>query len=100
MKDETVGVAIEEFARLKPKMNSHLVNDNSEDKKTKGVNRNAVEPISHNEYKDVFLNKKCFRLSMNRIQSKDDEIRTYEISKISLSCFDDKTYIQTMDVIG
>ena len=32
---------------------------------------------------------------MNRIQSKDHRIGTYEISKISLSCFDDKIYIQS-----
>ena len=31
---------------------------------------------------------------MNRIQSKDHRIGTYEINKISLSRFDDKTYIQ------
>ena len=31
---------------------------------------------------------------MNRIQSKDHRMETYEISKISLSCFDDKIYIQ------
>ena len=30
MKDDTAGVAIEEFVRLKPKMYLHLVNDNSE----------------------------------------------------------------------
>ena len=32
MKDETAGVATEEFVGLKPKMYSHLVNDNSEHK--------------------------------------------------------------------
>ena len=31
---------------------------------------------------------------MNRIQSKDHEIGTQEINKISLPCFDDKIYIQ------
>ena len=31
---------------------------------------------------------------MNRIQSNDHRIGTYKINKISLSCFDDKTYIQ------
>ena len=31
---------------------------------------------------------------MNRIQSKDHKIGTYEIGKISLPCFDDKIYIQ------
>ena len=42
MKDETADVAIEEFVRLKPKMYWYLVDDNSEHKKTKGVNRNNV----------------------------------------------------------
>ena len=94
IKDETTGVAIEEFVGLKPKMYSYLVNDNSEHKKAKGVNRNVVATISHNEYKDVLLNKKCLRHSMNRIQSKDHRIGTYEINKISLSCFHDKIYIE------
>ena len=31
---------------------------------------------------------------MNRIQRKDHKIGTYEINKITLSCFDDKIYIQ------
>ena len=31
---------------------------------------------------------------MNRIQIKDHRIGTYEINKISLSCFDDKIYVQ------
>ena len=30
---------------------------------------------------------------MNRIQGKNNRIGTYEIDKISLSCFDDKIYI-------
>ena len=39
MKDETVGVAIEEFIRLKPKMYSYLVDDNSEQKKAKSIKK-------------------------------------------------------------
>ena len=70
---------------------SYLVHDNSDDKKENGFNRNVVTTISHNEYKDVSLNKKCLRHLMNRIQSKDHRIGTYEINKISLPCFDDKT---------
>ena len=58
------------------------------------MNRNAVATISHNEYKDVFMNEKCLRHSMKRIQSKDHEIETYEMKKISLSCFNDKINIQ------
>ena len=99
MKEETPGVAIEECVGLKPKMYSFLVNDNSEHKKAKGVNRNIVATIRHNEYKNVLLEKKCLRHSMNRIQSKDHKIGTYEINRISLSCFDDKFTFKTMDVM-
>ena len=63
-------------------------------KKAKRVNKNVVATIRHNEYKDVLLNKKCLRHLMNRIQSNDYGIVTYEINKIYLSCFDDKIYIQ------
>ena len=93
MKGKTWGVAIKEFVELKPKMYSFLVNNN-EHKKSNCVNRNVVATFSHNEYKDVLLNKKYLRHSMNRSQSKDHKIRTYKINNISLSCFDDKLYIQ------
>ena len=58
------------------------------------MNRNIVATISHNEYKDVLLNKKYLRHSVNRIQSKDHNIGIYKRNKISLSCFEDKIYIQ------
>ena len=67
MDNETVGVATEEFVGLKPEMYSFFVDDNSEHKKAKGVNRNFVATISDNEYTDVPLNNKCLRHSMNRI---------------------------------
>ena len=71
-----------------------MVDDNSEHQKARDVNKNCVAATSHNEYEDVFLNKNYLRHSINRIQSKDHKIRTYEINKISLSCFDDKINIQ------
>ena len=61
-------------------MYSFLI-DNSEHKKARGVNRNVVETKSHYEYKDVLLNNKCMRHSMNRIQNNSHRIGTYEISK-------------------
>ena len=93
MKNETAGAAIEEFVGLKPKIYSSLVDDDSEYKKAKGVNRNVVPTISHSEYEDVLLNNKCLRHSMNRIQSKEHRKKTCEINKISFFCFDDKIYI-------
>ena len=80
MKDESGGFAIEEFVGLNP----------SEHKKAKDVNKNVVATISHNEYKNVLLNNRCIRHSINRIQSKDHRIGTYKVNKISMSCFDDK----------
>ena len=47
-----------------------------------------------NIYKYVLWNQKCLRHSMNRIQNRNHRIATYEIKKISLSCFDEKIYIQ------
>ena len=49
IKDETAGVAIREFVGLKPKMYSFLLNDSSQHKKAKGVNKTVVATISHNE---------------------------------------------------
>ena len=69
MKDETGGIAIEEFIGLKPKMYSFLVD--SVHRKAKCVNKNVVLAITHNNQKDVLLNDKYIRHSMNRIQIKD-----------------------------
>ena len=49
MKDETASAAIEEIVGLKSNMYSQLLNDTSMHKKAKGVNRNIVATISHNE---------------------------------------------------
>ena len=46
-----------------------------------------------NEFKDVLFNKKIIRHKMRIIQSKKNKLGTYEIDKISLSCFDDKRYV-------
>ena len=70
-----------------------MVDDSSEHKKAKGVNKNVVSTIDHGVHKDVLLNKKYLRHSMNRIYKTNYKIRIYEINKISLSRFDDKTYI-------
>ena len=51
--------------------------DNNEHKKAKNVNNNVVATISPNEHKNVFLNKKRKRHSINRIQIKDHTIRKY-----------------------
>ena len=100
MEDERAGITIEIFVGLKANMYLYLVNDNSELKKAKGVNRNVVATISHNEYKDALLNKKCLGHSRNRIQSEDHRIGAFETNKISPSCFDDKRFFQNNEYDG
>ena len=46
-----------------------------------------------NEFKDTLLNKKIIRHKMRIIQSKKHKMGTYEINKISLSCFDNKRFV-------
>ena len=62
-------------------------------KKQKELIKKVVKNIRHKEYVDVLFNKKIIRDKMKRIQSKLHKIGTYEVCKISLSCFDDKRYI-------
>ena len=45
------------------------------------------------KFKDVLFNEKIIRHKMKRIQSKKHKLGTYEIGKISLSCFEDKRYV-------
>ena len=71
---------------LKINMVTNFLVDNSRKHgKATGANKNVIVTISHGEYKHVSLNKKCSRHSMNRIESKDRRIETYEFNKISLS---------------
>ena len=46
-----------------------------------------------NEFKDTFFNKKMIRHKIKRIQSKKHKMRTYEINKILLLCFDDERFV-------
>ena len=88
MKDESEGKIIGEFVGLKSKMYSMKNIDGKESNTAKGVNI-ATE---FNEFKDTLFNKKVLRQKMRRIQVKKHKLRTYEVSKISLSCFDDKRF--------
>ena len=58
------------------------------------MNKNVVLIISKNEYKDVSVNHKCIKPSMNRSQNKGHRIGIYKITKMSLSSFDEKVYNQ------
>ena len=57
-----------------------MVDNNNEHKNAKAVNRNVVATISHSEYRDVLLNNKSLRHSVNRIQSRDYRVGNQQIS--------------------
>ena len=89
MKDEFKGKIISEFVGLKTKMYSLISVDDEEVTKAKGVNKK----IRDKEFVDVLFNKKVVRRNMKKIQSKLHRIGTYDVCKVSLSCFDDKRYV-------
>ena len=89
MKDKFGGVIVIEFVGLKSKMYSIKKIDGKECNTAKGVGI-ATESDG---FKDVLVNEKIIRHKMKRIQSKKQKLETYEIDKISLSCFDDKRYV-------
>ena len=93
MKDDSKGKIIIEFVGLKSKIYSLIDVDGKENKKRKGVNSVVVNNIKDEIYVNVLINKEIMRHKMKRIQSKMHKIGTYDVCKVSLSCFDDKRYI-------
>ena len=93
MKDEFKAKIINEFSGLKSKMYYLVTVGNEEIKKAKGVNKNTVKNAKHKEYVDALFNKDMIRHRTKMIRSKLHRIGTYDVCKISLSCFDDKRYI-------
>ena len=89
MKDEYGGVIVDEFIGLKSQMYLIKKIDCGESSTAKGVNITT----EFNEFKDVLFNKKIIRHKIKRIQAKKHKIGTYEIDKISLSCFDEKRQV-------
>ena len=89
MKDKSERKTNDEFVGLKSKMYSIKNIDGKECNAAEGVNI-ATE---FNEFKNIFFNKKIRRYKMRGIQAKNHKLGTYEINKISLSCFDGKRFI-------
>ena len=86
MNDEFRGVIVIECVGLNSKMYSMKKIDDKECNTAKGVSI-ATE---FDKFKDVLFHEKVIRHKMKRIQSKKHQLRTYEVDKISLSCFDNK----------
>ena len=77
------------FVGLNSKMYPLLDESNNEKIRSKGHN----SFIEFQEFYDTQFKKKILRHTTRRIGSKNHNLGTYETTKRSLSCFDDKQYI-------
>ena len=94
MKDEAGGIPITEFVGLRSKMYSYMKDNQQGGKTAKGIKKNIIKKnIIHDDYKDTLFNSKQMMHKMKTIRSENHQLGSYEINKVSLSCFDDKRYI-------
>ena len=93
-KDEACGIPITEFIGLRSKMYSYIKDNNKGGKTAKGIKKNIIKNnIKHTDYKNVLLENKQMQHTMKTIRSIKHQLGSYELNKVSLSCFDDKRYI-------
>ena len=91
-KDEAFGIPITEVLSLRCILMSK---DNEKGGRTaKGIKKNVIKNnIKHEDYKNTLINNEQMHHKMKTIRSQRHQLGSYEINKVSLSCFDDKCYI-------
>lgn len=93
-KDETSGDEITEFVGLRSKMYSFITDSGDKKKKAKGVARAVVKKsLHHAKYLECVNEQTKTDVNITAFRSKLHKVSTISISKIGLSCYDDKRYI-------
>ena len=93
-KDEAAGIPITEFVGLRSKMYSYMKDNDEGGKTAKGIKKNIIKNnITHENYKNVLFNNKQMHHKIKTSRSNNHQLGSYELNKVSLSCFDDKRYI-------
>ena len=93
-KDEACGVLITEFIGLKSKMYSYVKDNEKSGRTAKGIKKNIIKNnIKHEDYKNMLMNNDQMHHRMKTIRSQRHQLGSFEINKVSLSCFDDKCHI-------
>ena len=93
-KDEASGVPITKFVGLRSKMYSYVKENGKGWMTAKGVKTYVIRnKLTHENFKNVISSKGRMRHNMNTIRSIKHSIGTYELRKVTLSCFDDKRYL-------
>lgn len=99
MKDETEGVPIREFVGLRSKMYSIKIESGKEKKVGKGIKKSALKrDFRHQNYKNALFSgsqKQNERqlTTFNNFRSSDHKISMLRMTKVGLSCSDDKRYL-------
>ena len=93
-KDESAGIPITEFVGLRSKMYSYVKDNEQTARTAKGIKKQVIKKtLTHDNYKEVLFNNEQMQHTMKTIRSKNHQLGSFELNKISLSCFDDKRYI-------
>ena len=93
-KDEAAGKQITHFVGLRPKLYSLKIEDEKETLKAKGVKKNVIKnTLSFDDYKECLFSKNEVMIDMNIIRSKNHNIYSIPMNKITLSSNDDKRLI-------
>ena len=75
-------------------MYAYKKENNEEGKACKGTKKAVIKKDIHfKNYKETLFNSQQMHHTMKTIRSDKHQLGSYEINKISLSCFDDKRYI-------
>ena len=99
MKEELGGKILTEFAALRPKTYSYLMDDGNSGKKAKRTKKYVIKRIlKFNDSKDCLLNNEIILKSQQRFKCEAHNVYTEEINNITLSSNDDKR-LQTFDRI-
>ena len=93
-KDELDGKIIKEFVGLRPKCYSYLASENKVDKRAKGTKKCVIKRcLMFNDYLEYLKEKKKILRSQQRFKSKEHDVYSANINKISLFYNDDKRLI-------
>ena len=93
-KDESAGIPITEFVGLRSKMYSYVKDNEQTARTAKGIKKQVIiKDIKHEDYKEVLFNNKQMHHTIKTIRSNNHQLGSFELNKISLSCFDDKRFV-------
>jgi len=95
-KCETNGIPITEFVGIRSKMYRFTVDDGKEKGTAKGIKKTVAKKIDIEQYKKCLFSKDKndmkTTVKFNLIRSNNHILKSVEISKTGLSCYDDKRY--------